>query len=66
MDAKPAVARMTLAYLVMTVLALGGPNCVRGKWPTVAGATTYPLYLPHEDIGWTGIRLLRNHMSPWS
>ncbi|MFF3862612.1 acyltransferase family protein [Streptomyces sp. NPDC002209] len=66
MDAKPAIALMTLGYLVMLALALGRLNWVRGKWLTVAGATTYPLYLLHEHIGWTGIRLLRNHLSPWA
>nr|WP_308379438.1 acyltransferase [Streptomyces sp. ISL-43] len=66
MDAKPAIVLMTLGYLVMIVLALGGLSWVRGKWLTVAGAITYPLYLLHEDIGWTGIRLLRNHLSPWT
>ncbi|MEU9180694.1 acyltransferase [Streptomyces sp. NPDC048550] len=65
MDAKPAIALMTLGYLVMLALALGRLNWVRGKWLTVAGATTYPLYLLHEHIGWTGIRLLRHHLSPW-
>ncbi|MER6199135.1 acyltransferase [Streptomyces sp. NPDC001586] len=66
LDAKPAIALMTLGYLVMIVLALGGLSWVRGKWLTVAGATTYPLYLLHEHIGWTGIRLLRFHLSPWA
>ncbi|MFD4245221.1 acyltransferase family protein [Streptomyces sp. NPDC058525] len=66
MDSKPAIVLMTLGYLVMIVLALGGLSWVRGKWLTVAGATTYPLYLLHEHIGWTGIRLLRNDLSPWT
>ncbi|MEV0413215.1 acyltransferase [Streptomyces sp. NPDC050448] len=66
MDAKPAIALMTLGYLVMLLLALGRLSWVRGKWLTVAGATTYPLYLLHEHIGWTGIRLLRHHLSPWA
>ncbi|WP_285428324.1 acyltransferase [Streptomyces sp. ISL-66] len=66
MDSKPAVVLMTLGYLVMIILALGGLSWVRGKWLTVAGATTYPLYLLHEHIGWTGIRLLRHHLSPWA
>lgn len=66
LDPKPAIAVMTLGYLVMIVLALGGLSWVRGKWLTVAGATTYPLYLLHEHIGWTGIRLLRHHLSPWA
>ncbi len=66
MDAKPAIALMTLGYLVMLALALGRLSWIRGKWLTVAGATTYPLYLLHEHIGWTGIRLLRHHLSPWA
>ncbi|MGW5395434.1 acyltransferase family protein [Streptomyces sp. NPDC003952] len=66
MDAKPAIALMTLGYLVMLALALGKLSWIRGKWLTVAGATTYPLYLLHEHIGWTGIRLLRHDLSPWA
>lgn len=66
MDSKPAVVLVSLGFLVVIVLALGGLNWVRGKWLTVAGAVTYPLYLLHENIGWTGIRLLRHHLSPWA
>ncbi|MBP2346482.1 acyltransferase family protein [Streptomyces virginiae] len=66
LDAKPAIALMTLGYLVMIVLALGGLSWVRGRWLTTAGALTYPLYLLHEHIGWTGIRLLRFHLDPWT
>ncbi|MFI5867442.1 acyltransferase family protein [Streptomyces sp. NPDC051546] len=49
MDAKPAIALMTLGYLVMIVLALGGLRRIQGKWLTVAGTITYPLYLLHEN-----------------
>ncbi|MEU7554597.1 acyltransferase [Streptomyces sp. NPDC044571] len=66
MDSKPAIALMTVGYVVMLLLALGRLSWVRGRWLTVAGATTYPLYLLHEHIGWTGIRLLRHHFSPWA
>ncbi|MFF2045269.1 acyltransferase family protein [Kitasatospora sp. NPDC058170] len=65
MYAAPAVLLVTLAYLVMAALALGWLDWVRGRWLTVAGAVTYPLYLLHEHIGWTGIRLLRDRVPAW-
>ncbi len=65
MSAWPAVVLMTLAYLAVLALALGRLSWVRGRWLTTAGALTYPLYLLHEHIGWTGIRLLRHHLAPW-
>ncbi|WP_329495541.1 acyltransferase [Kitasatospora herbaricolor] len=63
----PAVLLVTLAYLVLAAVALGwgGTGRIRWRWLTVAGALTYPLYLLHEAIGWTAIRLLRPHLSPW-
>ncbi|MEU3494103.1 acyltransferase [Kitasatospora cineracea] len=65
MGAWPAVVLMTVAYLAMIALALGKLSWLRGRWLTVAGALTYPLYLLHEHIGWTAIRLLRHHLAPW-
>jgi peptidoglycan/LPS O-acetylase OafA/YrhL len=36
-----------------------------GRWMSVAGALTYPLYLVHENFGWAVIRGLRASMGPW-
>lgn len=46
---------ITLAFAVVLAAALGLLNWVRGAWLTVAGALTYPLYLIHQEIGWTVI-----------
>jgi peptidoglycan/LPS O-acetylase OafA/YrhL len=53
---------VTAAYLVMILVALGKLTRVRGRWLTVAGALTYPLYLIHEEIGWAAIRHLRDRV----
>lgn len=61
----PALLLVTLSYLVVAAVALGFTARIQWRWLTVAGALTYPLYLLHEYIGWTAIRLLRNHAQPW-
>ncbi|MEV4556925.1 acyltransferase [Kitasatospora sp. NPDC049285] len=65
MREMPAIALMTLGYLAMIALALGKLSWLRGRWLTIAGALTYPLYLMHEEIGWTAIRLLHGRIAPW-
>ncbi len=62
----PAELLVTLSYLVMAVVALGWVSRIQWRWLTVAGALTYPLYLLHETIGWTAIRLLRPGAQPWA
>ncbi|XEC32908.1 acyltransferase [Streptomyces fradiae] len=62
----PGVLLITLSYLVMIAVALGWTARIRWRWLTVAGALTYPLYLLHEVIGWTFLRLLHRHgVQPW-
>ena len=61
----PAAVLVTLSYLVMAVVALGWVSRVQWRWLTFAGALTYPLYLLHEAIGWTAIRLLYKGERPW-
>ncbi len=56
---------VTGIFSVILACALGLFDRVRWRWLTVAGALTYPLYLLHEDIGWTVIRLLHTRMPPW-
>ncbi|MCJ0874052.1 acyltransferase [Streptomyces sp. AP-93] len=50
---------VTLSYLVIIAVALGYFDRVRWKGLTVAGALTYPLYLIHQEAGWTLIHWLR-------
>ncbi|MEV6602456.1 acyltransferase [Actinoplanes sp. NPDC051346] len=54
----PALIVVAGIFAVMAVVAAGGLSRVRGRWLTVAGALTYPLYLLHEYIGWTLIAAL--------
>ncbi|MFJ7270290.1 acyltransferase family protein [Streptomyces sp. NPDC099050] len=52
-------AIITLCYLVIIMVALGHLDRIQWKWLTVAGALTYPLYLIHQEAGWTLIHWLR-------
>ncbi|MFB6892079.1 acyltransferase family protein [Kitasatospora sp. NPDC056327] len=49
---------VTAAFLLVLGAALGLFDWVQWKWLTVAGALTYPLYLIHQEIGWTLIHFL--------
>ncbi|MFI8505011.1 acyltransferase family protein [Streptomyces sp. NPDC085524] len=50
---------ITLCYAVVLAVALGLFDGIRWKGLTVAGALTYPLYLIHQEAGWTLIHWLR-------
>lgn len=52
-------AVITLCYLLIIAVALGFFDRIQWKWLTVAGALTYPLYLIHQEAGWTLIHWLR-------
>ncbi|MFB7472187.1 acyltransferase family protein [Kitasatospora sp. NPDC056184] len=52
-------AGVTAAFVLVLGAALGLFDRIRWKWLTVAGALTYPLYLIHQEIGWTVIHVLR-------
>ncbi|MEU4213066.1 acyltransferase [Streptomyces sp. NPDC026206] len=60
----PAQVVVALAFAFMALLALGVFDRVQWRWLTTAGVLTYPLYLLHEDIGWTIISALRHKASP--
>jgi peptidoglycan/LPS O-acetylase OafA/YrhL len=53
---------LTIFFAVMAALALGKLSWIRGRWLTAVGALTYPLYLIHEQIGWTLIRGLKGRI----
>ncbi|WP_354643697.1 acyltransferase family protein [Kitasatospora camelliae] len=50
---------ITLAFAAVIAIALGLLDRVRWKGLTVAGALTYPLYLIHQEAGFTLIHWLR-------
>jgi peptidoglycan/LPS O-acetylase OafA/YrhL len=47
----PAIVLLAVWFLLIVAVALGWLSRVRGRWLVVVGATTYPLYLLHLDIG---------------
>jgi peptidoglycan/LPS O-acetylase OafA/YrhL len=57
---------VTLIFLVMLAVSLGWLSWIRGRWLTVAGALTYPLYLIHWETGWAAIERLRTVFQPWA
>lgn len=60
----PAVVLMGVCFLVVVAVALGALGRVRRRWLVVLGATTYPLYLLHLDLGVPVLRALRDHVPP--
>ena len=54
----PEVLVVTLSYVLMALIALHKLDWVRWKGLTVLGALTYPLYLLHQEIGFTAIAYL--------
>ena len=60
----PAVVGMTVAFLLLTAVALGALDRVRWRFLVVLGSISYPLYLLHQGIGWTLISALRTRISP--
>jgi peptidoglycan/LPS O-acetylase OafA/YrhL len=55
---------VTSFYVIMGLIATHRLDGIRWRWLTVAGALTYPLYLIHQDIGFTVITYLRGDMPP--
>lgn len=58
-------AIITVEFGLVAAVALGWLSRIRGRWLTVAGALTYPLYLLHLEIGWLVIRKLRHAVPVW-
>lgn len=52
-----AVALLGVCFALIGAVALGWLNWIRGRWLAVLGATTYPLYLLHFDLGGTVLNL---------
>jgi peptidoglycan/LPS O-acetylase OafA/YrhL len=49
----------TAFFVIMGLVATHKLDGIRWRWLTVAGALTYPLYLIHQDVGFTVITYLR-------
>ncbi len=47
----PAVALLVVCFALVGAVALGWLSWLRGRWLVVLGATTYPLYLLHLELG---------------
>jgi len=62
--AWPAVVLMGVCFLMVIAVALGWLNRVRGRWLVVLGATTYPLYLLHLDLGGPVLYAWQEHVPP--
>jgi peptidoglycan/LPS O-acetylase OafA/YrhL len=60
----PAVVLLAVCFALIAAAALGWLSWVRGRWLVVVGATTYPLYLLHLDIGGTLLHLWKGSMPP--
>lgn len=53
---------LTSFFVIMALVALHKLDRIRWRWLTVAGALTYPLYLIHQDIGFTVFSYLRGRI----
>jgi peptidoglycan/LPS O-acetylase OafA/YrhL len=58
----PVQLLLTAFFLVMALVATHKLDWISWRWLTVAGALTYPLYLIHQDIGFTAIAYLHNRV----
>jgi peptidoglycan/LPS O-acetylase OafA/YrhL len=61
----PMFAALVLFFGLMTLVALHKLDWIRWKPMATLGALTYPLYLLHQDIGFTMISYLHQHLSFW-
>ena len=51
-------------FVIMALVATHRLDAIRWRWLPVAGALTYPLYLIHQDIGFTVFAYLRGGWLP--
>ena len=59
------IVAITLIFGVMALVALGGLRRLRGRFLTVLGALTYPLYLLHQTVSAVFIPLLVGKINSW-
>jgi peptidoglycan/LPS O-acetylase OafA/YrhL len=58
-------AVVVAAFVAVGAIALGLTARLDLPWFTTLGALTYPLYLVHQNIGWTVIYALRDPLGRW-
>ncbi|ARF57090.1 acyltransferase family protein [Streptomyces gilvosporeus] len=61
-SAAGIIAVVTLGFVLVAAVALGGLHRLNWRWLTVAGALTYPFYLVHEHLGWVVVRVLHRDL----
>ncbi|WP_405589103.1 acyltransferase family protein [Streptomyces sp. NBC_01190] len=52
-------------FLLLAAIALGWTRWIKGRWLTVAGTMTFPLYLTHDTIGITIAHTYGDRVDPW-
>jgi peptidoglycan/LPS O-acetylase OafA/YrhL len=62
---RPTAIIITGFFVLMAVIAMRRLDRVDWRWLTTAGALTFPLYLLHQYVGLTVIRLVHPHLPPW-
>ncbi|MCX4747183.1 acyltransferase [Kitasatospora sp. NBC_01287] len=60
----PVLVLLALFYVLMAGVALGWFSRISWRWLPTAGALTYPLYLIHENIGWSITSRLQHKVPP--
>lgn len=56
---------VTAFFVLLTLIALGRLDAIRGRWLVLGGGLTYPLYLLHQQLGETLIGSLDPGVSHW-
>jgi peptidoglycan/LPS O-acetylase OafA/YrhL len=59
------VVVLTAFFVIMSLVATHRLDKIQWRWLPVAGALTYPLYLIHQDIGFTAFAYLKNLAPAW-
>jgi peptidoglycan/LPS O-acetylase OafA/YrhL len=59
------VVLLSAFFVIMALVATHRLDGIQWRWLPVAGALTYPLYLIHQDIGFTAFAYLKNLGPAW-
>lgn len=62
---RPVAIILTLFFILMALIALHVFDRIDWRWLTTAGTLTYPLYLLHQYIGLTIIKLVHGYGPAW-
>jgi peptidoglycan/LPS O-acetylase OafA/YrhL len=61
----PVVVLISSFFVAMALVATHRLDRIQWRWLPLAGALTYPLYLVHQDIGFTAFAYLKNLAPAW-